>query len=645
MTREFPGLLSLSLITFWGTGLLSAQPAVPPEPTVLVEIQNQAAPASPEMNRRDRLCDGARVVLLYPDGRRVTVSEGLQSACEPDVSYDGRKILFSGKPSFESSWDIFEFEIDSGKSRQITRDAGNCRSPIYLSTYYIITANDPWLQILFVSDAANEINESGSGRALDLYSCQLDGSEIKRITYNPSSDQDPFLCWDGRILFSSRRAGTPGSGNGQTKIFNMNVDGTDLAAFSGQQGAPVQQMPMVTTSSLAVFIESDSGSGDGGGTLGSVSLRRPMHTYRKLTDSSDGIFFSPAPLPDGSLLVSRKSSLAAERYVLVRLDPETGSITPWLSDSKRSLLYGRVVKARPQPDGRSSVVNENHPFGQFYCLNVGINDLQDGSLLRAKAKRIRVLEGLPVHSGSASPPSGPPLLPKRILGEAPLEADGSVFFEVPANIPVQLQVIDDSGMALRTCGWIWVRNKEPRGCIGCHEDGELVPDNRLVDAVRRPPTSLTAPARLRRYIDFRRDVLPVIADGCATASCHNGQSSGPDLHPPEENGASAEFADRVYAILTGGTGAGKEDPGLRWVDPGRARTSPLIWHILGKNTSMPWDNLAASQAAAPPNLGRPLVEPTLSRVLIEWIDLGAHGGSRVNDTVQTELKRLSGGDE
>ena len=55
-----------------------------------------------------------------------------------------------------------------------------------------------------------------------------------------------------------------------------------------------------------------------------------------------------------------------------------------------------------------------------------------------------------------------------------VEEDGSFNLEVPANTPIELQLLDDDGMALRRCGWIWAKNHEPRGCIGCHEDGELV---------------------------------------------------------------------------------------------------------------------------------------------------------------------------
>ena len=34
---------------------------------------------------------------------------------------------------------------------------------------------------------------------------------------------------------------------------------------------------------------------------------------------------------------------------------------------------------------------------------------------------------------------------------------------------LQLQLLDSQGLALRTCSWIWAKNHEPRGCIGCHE--------------------------------------------------------------------------------------------------------------------------------------------------------------------------------
>jgi hypothetical protein len=74
-----------------------------------------------------------------------------------------------------------------------------------------------------------------------------------------------------------------------------------------------------------------------------------------------------------------------------------------------------------------------------------------------------------------------------------VEEDGSFNIEVPANKPIRLQTVDAKGQVLRTCAWIWARNHESRGCIGCHEDGELVPENRFPKAAGRLSDRLGLP--------------------------------------------------------------------------------------------------------------------------------------------------------
>ena len=368
---------------------------------------------------RSDVCSGAHLVRWNPTGEKKVLSAGFESACEPDVSFDARHILFAGRRHAGDAWNIFEIDVDGRNLRQITREAGNCRQPRYLSNYYVITADEPWLQILFVSDAAGELNEKGDCPATDLYSCRIDGSEIRRVTYNPSADLDPFLMWDGRILFSSWQSSLPRFGSrGRMRIFAMNVDGTDLTAFTAEQGLRVQRMPAVTSEGLAVFVESNETVPDGGGQLGRVELRRNLHSYRSLTGPSDGLFHTPSPLPDGSLLVSWRANNASQPYALFRFDPETSKLEPLYSDPSRHLLQGHVLRPRPRPDGRSSVVNDAHPYGQFYALNIGINDLTDPSWLAPPtARRIRVIEGLPRHVSDPPPSVGSPYLPGRILGK------------------------------------------------------------------------------------------------------------------------------------------------------------------------------------------------------------------------------------
>jgi hypothetical protein len=194
---------------------------------------------------------------------------------------------------------------------------------------------------------------------------------------------------------------------------------------------------------------------------------------------------------------------------------------------------------------------------------------------------------------------------------------------VPANTPIELQILDRHGMALRTCHWIWAKNHEPRGCIGCHEDPERTPENLFKDALERTSIPLCLPAHRRRTVDFRRDVMPIVNTKCI--SCHNQGGSPPRLDESlssDDNGRARY--NRAYRSLLS---ARVSDDGMfvyRYVHPGKARTSPLIWHIFGRNTSRPWDKSAANGQVKPIPSGEsePLNESE-KRTFVEWIDLGA----------------------
>jgi hypothetical protein len=342
-----------------------------------------------------------------------------------------------------------------------------------------------------------------------------------------------------------------------------------------------------------VFVESAEPTRDGAGRLAAVSLRRNLHSYRELTRSSDGLYHSPAPLPSGEILVSRRPRDGSGSHGVYRLDPASGRAALIYDDPRRHDIQARSLSPRPEPDGRSSVVNEEDPTGILYGLNVYTTDLEQPDWLPpGSVKRLRVLEGL---SEPKLPASGSPPLP-RALGEIDVEQDGSFNIRVPANIPIRLQLLDEDGLALRTCEWIWVRNKESRGCIGCHEDAELTPENRLVEAVTKPSISLTPPPKKRRAVDFSRDVAPIVSDNCADSGCH---------------------ADR------GIRGSGRQDlaPYLAHT----ARTSPLVWHLLGRDTSRPWDEAApdSPSRAISPECSASVTEQE-KQTLIEWIDLGGH---------------------
>jgi len=622
-------------------------------------------------------CDygaGGRIVRLDPDGQLRVLTEGFDSACGADVSFDGQRIVFAAKRNADEAWNIWEMHADGSGVRQITREAGNCRSPAYLATLYTLMSTEPSYQIVFVSDAGATLNEYGGGVATSLYSCRLDGSSLHRLTFNLNDDLDPFLMDDGRILFASWQRKDPQRGfGGRVALFGVNQDGTDYALYCGDQGRRIKHMPCVTTDGLVVFVEADEVARDGAGQLACVTTRRNFHSYRAITHDEQFLYHSPSPLPDGRVLVSRRSAGGSTTYGLYRLDPQTGDSEPVFDDPGRHDLHARALVARRQPDGRSSSVNEQETTGKLYCLNAyltdpGIQPYMSPGLIR----RLRVLEGVPLRAGgpSAYPPEGPrigvsgtgstrsgfpTLVQRRIVGDFTVEEDGSFHIQMSANLPVQLQTVDENGMALRSCGWIWVKPHEARGCIGCHEDPERTPENQLVLAIQKPAVNLILPAEKRRTVDFRHDVQPIIDRKCVR--CHKGDSGPLDLRGEmiagfnrayvsllaaetrtsneyalsrrlRENGEgeNAESSTLSQPLPHGKRGVAESAPGVgAYVHPGEARTSPLIWRLYGRNTSRPWDTshtLRQTAEPCPPVGAEPLTSDERT-AFVEWIDLGA----------------------
>ena len=577
----------------------------------------------------------ARLVKVYPDASIEELSRDFHSACDPAISFDASHIIFAGKRTSGDDWNIYEMEIDGSNVRQITNSIGNYRSPYYQAMLYTIVSPEPWYQLTFVGMENGTSDEYGAGTTTNLYSCKLDGSEVRRLTFNLSGNMDPFIMPDGRLLFASRQRSTLNPELPESiSLFGINIDGTDYAMFHADKDKRIKRMPCTTTKGLAVFIEADRLAWDGAGSIGSTLLRRPLHSYRQITQESDGLFHSPSPLPDGRILVSRRSQDDTDTHGVYRLDPSGGQLEMIFDSPDYHDIQAKMVYPRPEPDGRSSVVTENDPNGKLYCIDVYISDFDKPEWMsRGTIKRLRVLEGLlpaPVapdirSSSGAQVPGGSriistPVAQRRILGEIDIEQDGSFNIEIPANTPVALQTLDADGITLRSCGWIWARNHEPRGCIGCHEDGELTPENLLVKAVTNPSVKLNLPVEQRRTVDFRRDVMPIIAKKCV--QCHS--RAVPALLLTDDLSSTAQADDktnfnRSYESLLA---PGDQPDTGKYIDPGRARTSLLIWRIFGRNTSRPWDDTFSQQKIPrmPPDDALTKDE---KRTFTEWIDMGA----------------------
>jgi hypothetical protein len=505
--------------------------------------------------------EGGKIVRLTAGKPRV-LTAGFHSAADPEVSFDGSRILFAGKTVAAGPWNIFEMDRDGVDVRQITHCVVDCRSPIYQSAIFYLDDTAPAAQIAYVS-------EDGSG-ATAIYSARMDGSGVRRLTYNPAGAFDPAMLPDGRMVFTS---GVPG----RMVLFSANIDGTDYAAFAGAQGRGMQNMAALTAKRQVVFVEPAASSREGAGGLSWIDLRRNLHSYRRLTAGADGVFHSPSAMPDGSVVAARR--MAGGTFGIYRFDPATRKAVPIFHDPATHSVQPKALAVRDVPDGRSSVVDESADWAKLYCISMHDSDLPEGMWPRGLVKRIRVIESV---AGAGQ---------TRLIGEVAADEDGSFNVQIPANTPFRVQALDGEGMALRTSGWIWAKNKEQRGCIGCHEDGERTPDNVMATALTRVSANLVLPPERRRSVNYERDIAPIFQEKCGNAACHAG---------------------------------GVLDP--RYVTAGTARTSPLVWAVFGKNTSRPWDSRGAARPVKkmPPE-GSPALTEAERRAVVEWIDLGAPG--------------------
>lgn len=388
-----------------------------------------------------------RLMLRQPDGSLRHLSQGFFAAADPDLSWDAKRILFAGRKTAAEPWQIFEMTLATGAVKQLTKMASDCRSPAYQSKIFSLDIPDPWPQAAFFCGGA-------------LHTVKFDGTLRQRITFTPWQESDATMLPDGMMVFASKQGA-------RSQIMAVNLDGTDYSLYV--PGEKLRQ-PAVTFDGRLVFV-------DGEGILAAVDLVRPLHTRRDLTRPADGIFSTPAGLPGGRLLVSWQPN-AKTPAGIYRFDPASKTKVPVYVKPGSDLRQARPVIARKEPEGRGSVVEEDAGWSRLYCLSVFTTDQPD-RIRPGQRWRLRVYTA--------------PFDSPRKIGDLRIEDDGSFHLEVPPNTPLKLELVDGSGRAVRSSAWMYTRPKENRGCIGCHEDPELTPENREAKAIIRKPVKLTAP--------------------------------------------------------------------------------------------------------------------------------------------------------
>jgi hypothetical protein len=162
----------------------------------------------------------------------------------------------------------------------------------------------------------------------------------------------------------------------------------------------------------------------------------------------------------GEYLVSWRPDAKA-RYALQSWHPKTGRFEPLIAEGDADVVQPGMVAARHVPNQHPSGLHDWN-YANLLCLNAYTSKYSFAAGTIAAMNLYTTNE------------KGKPVL----LGSSSVEADGSFYVQVPADKPLQIELLDRQGKTVRReQGWWWMRKGEQRICVGCHAGPERAPEN------------------------------------------------------------------------------------------------------------------------------------------------------------------------
>jgi hypothetical protein len=418
-------------------------------------------------------------------------------------------------------------------------------------------------RIVFTSTRDVHISDCWYRAGGNIYCCDADGGNIRRLTFDQLMTNNPQVLQDGRIVY------TRWEYNDRSALFNhpliaMNPDGTAQTEFYGNnsmfpaalidaRGIPgSQKVIALIAGHHSIYkgkldlIDRTRGiqAGRGiefvntklNGTPGRESADfirpeppDPSKPYLDLKIDVFGQFGPQYSLPYALDEENYLCSFCPEGYL-----PPFGPFNPPLgvyymtADGVRELLafddwqgtgLAIPVMARTAPPVRASLVRPRDNYGVYT-----IQDVYEGpglaGIARGTAKKLRVValeyrvarmgygqNGGECETGLCQTPislnSGSWDV-KHVLGEVDIEADGSCNFEVPAHTPVYFQVLDAKGYTIQSMrSWSTLHSGERFSCMGCHENKTSVATS--------PKTTVALSKPLQKLKPFAGKEHPLVA--------------------------------------------------------------------------------------------------------------------------------------
>ena len=413
----------------------------------------------------------------------------------PDINGDGTEVVFAMRTAASEGLDIWTVGIDGSGCQRLGLDRGQDASGTSIHHFDPVFA--PGGVYLFASTRGNEdladpIRRQPS-RTPKFFLPNSNiwvfapGGRPQQLSYLSGAEFAPRLLHSREVIYAVEKA-APDFYQISTRAIRLD-DGGGYRPQLGQrptmgfgQVTEVRELIDFTTA----FIGSDPGTYFAGGQLAvqDLSLGLEDLTYRddvflhavRVLDgdaafqpgvAGDGVYRSPTPLPDGRILVAYSpgsvdlgNPASAVDYGLSIVDP-TGREprrvlydTPGQFDIEPVVAYRRVWVPQPNRIHHGEPTRGEYVFHSVPLFAAMLNDnSRRGSAPNDEVVAVRVLEQFPAPAEIRSADQvadevfGPErvFVRRRVVGEAPLLADGSLRVMVPASTPLILELLNAAG--------------------------------------------------------------------------------------------------------------------------------------------------------------------------------------------------------
>jgi hypothetical protein len=468
---------------------------------------------------------------------------------DPQVHYDGRKIIFSYRKGGSEHFHLYEIDCDGTGLEQLTDGPYDDIEPTYM----------PDETIIFCSSRCKRWVNCWLTQVAVLYRCDADGRNIRPISSNNEQENTPWPLPDGRVLYQ-RWEYVDRSQVHYHHLWTTNPDGTGQMVYYGNFHPGIVMIdakPIPGTEKVVAVFSPGHGQKEHNGQITIVTPKAgPDEEASAEPLGKDKNYRDPYPFSQDCFLVAQASRLlvmngrgqAAEIYrlpaELARAGVECHEPRPLLRRA-----HERVIPSRIDPGQRT---------GRLVLTDVYNGRRMEG-VKRGEIKKLLVIETLPMpihYTGGMEPLShGGTFTLERVLGTIPVEPDGSAYMEVPALRGLFFVALDENNNSVkRMQSFLTVMPGETTSCVGCHEQRTRTPVNMgasALAALKGPPRKITPIPGIPDVFDFPRDIQPILDKHCF--GCHDYEATehgGPQAGEVILSGDRGPLYSHSYYTLT-----------------------------------------------------------------------------------------------